>query len=114
MSVNTSAADQDIVNNRETAFAADPVSLTVPQTTVGQDCSFVEPHAAIVLLFGQRKLIGMKEQPYRPVDYLVGRVSEDVHNRVGRVQDLSIVREVWRSQRWISCCIVVVLTDHGW
>ena len=51
IAVDTDAADQDIVNNRKAALASDPVALAIAQTTVRQDCSLVEAHAAVVLGF---------------------------------------------------------------
>jgi len=33
-----------------------------------------------VLGFGKWQLLGMEEVPYRSVDYLIGRVAEDVND----------------------------------
>jgi hypothetical protein len=80
MSINTSAAHQDIVDNGEAALAADPVPLAVPQAAIGQDGGLVKPYPSIVLRFCQGKFLWMEEVPHRPVDYLVRRMAEDVDN----------------------------------
>lgn len=82
LSVDASAADEDIIDDGEAAFAADPFTLAVFQATVGQYGSLVEPHAAAMLCFGQRNLVRMEELPHGPVDDLVGGMTEDVDNRV--------------------------------
>lgn len=63
VSVDTDAADQDIVDDGEAALAADPVAATVLQATVGQDGGLVEADAAAVLGLGQGQLLGMEELP---------------------------------------------------
>jgi hypothetical protein len=78
--VNTGTANHDIVDNGEAALAADPVALTVLQTTVGQDGGFVKADSSAVLRFCQRQFFGMEEVPYRPVDNLIGCVAENVNN----------------------------------
>jgi len=94
LAINAGAANEHVVDDGEAAFAADPVALTVPQATVGQDGSLVESDAAAVLLSRQWELFGMEELPHGPVDDLIRRMTEDVDNRVGRVQDVGIVGEV--------------------
>ena len=94
MAVDAGAAYEHVVDDGEAAFAANPVALAVPQPAVGQDGGLVESDAAAVLLFRQRELFWVEELPHRPVDDLIGRVAEDVDNRVGRVQDVGIVGEV--------------------
>lgn len=82
LSVDASAADKDIIDDGEAAFAADPFALAILQAAVGQYGSLVKPHAAAVLCFGQRNLVGVEELPHGPVDDLVGGMAEDVDNRV--------------------------------
>mgnify|MGYP006877425150 CR=1 FL=1 len=94
LAVNAGAANKHVVDDGEAAFAADPVALAVPQSTVGQDSSLVESDAAAVLLSRQWELFGVEELPHGPVDDLIGRMTEDVDNRVGRVQYVGIVGEV--------------------
>jgi hypothetical protein len=62
--VDTRADDHDIVHDRKTALAADPVALAILQATVGQDGGLVKTHASAVLGLGQRELLGVEELPY--------------------------------------------------
>jgi hypothetical protein len=64
ISVDTSAADHDIVNDRKAALASNPVPLTILQATVGQNSCFVEPHSSAVLRLGKRQLVRVEELPY--------------------------------------------------
>jgi hypothetical protein len=94
MSVDTGAADKDIVDDGEAAFATDPFSLAVLQAAVGQDSSLVQSDAALMVGFGQREFIRMEELPDGAIDHLVGRMAEDVDNGVGRVQDVGVIGEI--------------------
>lgn len=98
MSVDTRTTDHDIVNNREATLTADPLSLAVLESTVGQDSSLVEVDASAVLCSGERKLIRVEELPHGPIDDLVGRVAKNVDYGVGRVKNVGIVGQVWRGR----------------
>jgi hypothetical protein len=85
MSIDASAADKDIVDDGEAAFATDPFPLAILQAAIGQDSGLVQSHSPAVMRPGQRKFIWMKKLPHGPIDYLIGRVAEDVDNRIGRI-----------------------------
>lgn len=95
--VDTGAANHDIVNDGETALAADPVTITVPDLAVGQNGSFVELDATTVEVLGERNLIRVEEVPAGPADDLIGSVSEDINDRVRGVKNASLAGEVCRS-----------------
>lgn len=94
VAVDGGTADHDVVDDREAAFAANPVTLAVPDAAVGQDGRFVEPHTAVVELLRDRDFVRMKKVPDGAVDNLIRRVSQDVDNGVGRVEDMGIIAEV--------------------
>ena len=52
-----------------------------------------------MLRLGKRKLVWVEELPYRPIDDLIRCMTEDVDYRVGRVQDVCIIREVCVRQK---------------
>lgn len=63
-SIDAGATDHDIVDNRKAAFAANPVSLAVPQAAVGQDGGLVQPHSSTMFDFGKRQFLRVEELPY--------------------------------------------------
>lgn len=85
MSIDASASDKDIVDDGEATFATDPFPLAILQAAIGQDSGLVQSHSPAVMRPGQRKFIWMKKLPHGPIDYLVGRVTEDVDNGIGRI-----------------------------
>jgi hypothetical protein len=95
MSIDTRATDHDIVDNGEAAFTADPLSLTVLESAVGQDGSLVEVYSSAILCSGERKLVWVEELPDGSIDDLVRRVAKDVDDGVGRVENVCVVGQVW-------------------
>jgi hypothetical protein len=61
MTINASACNQHIVDNGETAFAADPAAVTRPDTGIVQDGCFVEEDAARVDEAGEWNLLGVEK-----------------------------------------------------
>jgi hypothetical protein len=85
--IDTDADDHDIVDNSKAAFAADPFAYVVPQLAISQDCGLVKIDSSLVELLGYRKFGGMKKIPGRSVDNCIWSMSENVNDRVRRVQD---------------------------
>lgn len=98
VSVDTGAADHDVVNNRKAALAANVVPLAVSDASVGQDGSLVKLHASTVLCFGEWNLSWVEPLPARPVDDLIGRVAQDVDDRVRRIENAGIFGEVCQDE----------------
>lgn len=94
LAVDADAAYHNIVDNGETALASHPVALAVADAAVGQDGGLVEVHATLVELLRERNLLWMKKVPAGAVDNLVRSMAEDVNDRVGGVEDVSILGEV--------------------
>lgn len=124
LTIDADAAHHDIVNDREAAFAPYPIPLAVLDAAVCQDCGLVELHASQVELLGERPVLLMEEIPGGPIDDLVRSVAEDINNGVGRVEDVSTIREVcscewrfllhvqrWRSLPWIVMKVVSILAS---
>jgi hypothetical protein len=63
-SVDTGAAYHDVVDDGETALAADPITSAIFQATIRQDCRLVKAHSTAVVRFGQRKLLRVEKVPY--------------------------------------------------
>lgn len=99
MSIDTGTAHHYIVHNRETAFAADPVSLTVLEATVGQHSCLVKRYSATIFGLGEVQLLRVEELPYRAIDDLVRRVTENVDNGVRRVQDVCLFGQIYYHKR---------------
>lgn len=92
--VNTGTAHHYIVNDRETALAADPVALAVLEPAIRQYSRLVERHSAAILGLGELQLLRMEELPYRAIDDLIRGVTQDVDNGVRGVQDVGLFGEV--------------------
>jgi hypothetical protein len=95
MAINGGTAHQDIINHREAALAPDILALAVLDAGVGEHCGLVEGDAAFVLLFSYGHLVWVEPVPDGPVDDLVWRVPKDVNNGVGRVENASLVRQIY-------------------
>jgi hypothetical protein len=94
MAVDARTTDHDIVNDGEATLTADPLSLAVLEPAIGQDSGLVEVDASAILCSGERKLIGMEELPDGPINDLIGGVTENVDDGVGRVKNVCVVGQV--------------------
>jgi len=88
--VNTGADDHDIVDNGETALAANPLSTLAEYITVGQYGCLVHDHLPLMELLGIWQLIFVEEVPGGPIDDLIWCVAENVDDRVGRVENVRL------------------------
>ena len=93
-SIDAGAAHHYVVDDREATLTTNPLALAVLDLAIGEDGGFVKLHASTVELPRERNLIGVEKLPARPVDDFVGRVSENVDDRVGAIEDSRIVGEV--------------------
>ena len=80
MAVDRGATDHDIVDDGETALAADPVPLTILDATVGQNGSLVESYSAAVELLCDGNLIRMEKVPARSIDDFIWSVAQNVND----------------------------------
>jgi len=80
--IDADAHNHDIVHDSEAALAANPLAISIPQTTVGQNCSLIEGNTSFMESLGLRELRLMKEVPRGPVDDFIRSVTENVNNRI--------------------------------
>ena len=80
--IDTCTYDHNVVDDRETALAADPSAFSVLDSTVCQHCSFVHGHLLLVKLLRKREFILWEELPHGAVDNLIWSVAEYVNHRV--------------------------------
>jgi hypothetical protein len=92
-SVNTRTNYHYIVYNGEAAFTADPLAISVLDTTIRQHSSFVRGHSFLVERAHVGEFIRREEVPCWFVDHFIRRVAEDVDYGVGSVEDACIVFE---------------------
>jgi hypothetical protein len=64
IAIDGSAADHDIVHDREAALAADPITLAILDTAVRKHRGLVEPHATVMELLCDGDLVRVEEIPY--------------------------------------------------
>lgn len=88
------ASHHDIVDDGETALAGHPFTLTVLETTIGQDRSLVQVYAAVVQLPGYGQVFGVEKVPTGTVDNLIWGVPEDVNDRIGGIENQRLVGKV--------------------
>ena len=96
LTIDASAADHDIVDDRKAAFACHVIAVTAPDIGIRKHRSLVELHATLVLLSGHGDVVRVEPLPDRPVEDLIRRVAEYVHNGIGRVENASLIGEVYR------------------
>lgn len=94
LAIDGCAADHDIVDDGEAAFASYPIALAVLDPTVGQDCSLVKLHTSVVELFSDGNFIWVEEVPDRSVDDFIRRVSQNVNDGVRGVEDMGLIGEI--------------------
>lgn len=92
--VDTGAAYHYIINNRKTAFAPDPITLAVANSTIRQNSSLVESNTSAVQFFCNRYFLRMEEFPGGSIDYLIRGVAKDINNRIRRVKNACLFAEV--------------------
>jgi len=93
--VDTGANNHDIVDNGETALADNPLAILAQYIAIGQHSRLVHDHLPLMELLGIGQFILVEEFPGRTVDDLIWCVTEDVDDRVGRVEDMRLRCEIW-------------------
>lgn len=92
--VNTGANDHDIVDDGETALAANPLTVLAQDVAVSQHGCFVHDNLLLVELLSIGQFILVEEVPCGTVDDLIWCVAENVDDRVGRVEDVRLGGEI--------------------
>lgn len=92
--VNTGANDHDIVDDGETALAANPLTVLAQDVAVSQHGCFVHDNLPLVELLSIGQFILVEEVPCGTVDDLIWCVAENVDDRVGRVEDVRLGGEI--------------------
>jgi hypothetical protein len=92
--VNTGANNHDIVDNGETALAANPLASLAQYVAVGQHSRLVHDDLPLMKLLGIGQFILVEKVPCGMVNDFIWCVAKDVDDRVGRVEDMRLGCEI--------------------
>lgn len=95
--IDTGAANHHIVDDGETALAADPSTIAVPDLAVSQDGSLVKLDATAVEVLRKRDLFRVEKVPAGLADDLIGSVSENIDDGVRGVKNAGLAGEVCKA-----------------
>lgn len=96
--INTGTAHHHIVDDGETALAADPGTIAVPDLAISQDGSLVKFDAAAVEVLRKGDLLRVEKVPARLADNLIGSVTENIDDGVRRVKNAGLAGEVYEAE----------------
>jgi hypothetical protein len=73
--VDAGAADHYIINDRKTAFASNPITLAVSNSTIRQNGGLIESDTSTMQFFRNRDLLRVEKLPGRSIDHFIRGVA---------------------------------------
>lgn len=90
----TCAGHENIVNNREDTFTANPVTISMFNPTIVKNSGLIKFYATAVDCSGEGYLIWVKILPARFVDDLIWQIAKNVFYRIRHISDSGVLAEV--------------------